>query len=241
MRRTATAVLMASALFLLSGCFTMKMDLTVNDDQTVDGTMIMAVDDEMFAMMGDDAESEMFGEEDLPDGAKVEDYEQDGRKGKKVTFSNVKVSELSESMADGESDFKLEHDGDEYVFTATMNPGDMSGAGSDDSSGDAEFDKQMQQMMERMFEDADVSIALTFPGPVKDTNGKKDGNSVSWDVDLTKPAELRAVAADSSSFPVLAVVMAGIAVVLLAAGGWFLFLRKPKDPEPEEPVATPVG
>jgi hypothetical protein len=240
MRRTATAVLMVSALFLLSGCFTMKMDLTVNDDQTVDGTMVMALDEEMFAMMGDGEESELFDDDDLPEGAEVEDYEQDGRKGKKVTFSDVKLSEFSESMADGDSDFKIEHDGDEYVFTATMDPGQMTGE-SGESTGDAEFDEQMQQMMERMFEDAEVNIALTFPGDVTDSNGKVDGNRVSWDVDLTEPAELRAVAADTSGFPVLAVVMAALAAVLLAAGGWFLFLRKPKDSEPEEPVATPVG
>lgn len=208
MRRLATAITAAATLFLLTGCFTMKMDLEVSADDDVSGTMILAVD-ESFAEMADEDPDSMFDTEDLPEGAEVEPYTEDGKVGQKVTFSGVPLEEWNSAMSDqdvagedaGEDTFSLVHDGDRYVFEATM---DMSSATGDDSSeGSADdemlgedFEESMEELMAMMLKDAEFTVAITFPGDVVETNGEVDGRTVTWDLDLTaaEKQEMNAVA-----------------------------------------------
>lgn len=230
MRRTSTALLAILALLLLSGCFKVEMDLEVNADETVDGTMIVALDEEMYAMLSADDDSSMFGTEDMPEGAEVEPYEADGLKGQKVTFTDVPLTEFAQSLEEGDGEFSLRHEGDEYVFEASMSPDDMA-IGSDSSS-TGELDQSMDEAAQRMLEEAEFKIAITFPGDIVESNGTEKGNTVSWDVDLTEETQMRAVAADEDSGRwIVPVALGAIVLLMLGVGGWLLLRRRLVDRE----------
>lgn len=233
MRRTSV-LLTVLGLLLLSGCFKVDADFTVNSDETVDGTMIVAVEQEFLDMMGelggeDQGADDLVNPEDLPEGAEVEEYDEDGYVGQKVTFEGITLEEMTSSMAEGQADtdeWSLTHEGDEYVFEATF----------DMTAGEDEMD------MSGMMEGAEMSISMTFPGDVTESNGEIDGNTVTWEPKVGEANEMRAVAADQAGFPVALVGSLVIGVALLAGLGAFLVHHRRANAAaagPTAPVAPP--
>lgn len=230
MRRTNLSLVTVLGLVVLSGCFKLDADFTVNADETVDGTMIVALDEEFSDMMssmgeGSTGEDEFFSDpEDLPEGAEVEDYAEDGFVGQKVTFEGVTLEEMMSSAdEDGEvtDEWSLTHEGDEFVFEGSF---DLSSA----------EDEAMD--MSALMDGAEISISMEFPGDVTDSNGEVDGNRVTWEPKVGEKNEMRAVASDEAGFPfaVLGAVIAGLALV--AAVVVFLLLRR-RESAASAPVA----
>src|SRR5688500_7227104 len=119
MRRTTAVTATVLALFSLSGCFKLDMDMTVSSDDTIDGVVVVAVDKDLADMADEDSgdDSELT-EEDVPEGATIEEYDEDGFVGQKVTFDGVSMDELNESFSSegdtgGPAGWSLIHDGDE--------------------------------------------------------------------------------------------------------------------------------
>lgn len=231
MRRTSVLITVLGML-LLSGCFKIDADFTVNSDETVDGTMIVAVEQDFLDAMGElGGESEDGGDlitnpEDLPEGTEVEDYDEDGYVGQKVTFEGVTLDEMMSSMDEGDAaadEWSLTHEGDEFVFEGTM----------DMTSGEDEID------MSGMMEGAEISISMTFPGDVTESNGEVDGNTVTWEPKVGELNEMRAVASDEAGFPLALVAGIVVAVLLLAGLGAFIVLGRRRTAPAAAPVASP--
>jgi hypothetical protein len=153
----------------------MDMALTLNDDDTFDGSVVMAFSDELAESMGSDPQelwdqmgSEM--ESELPEGATQEPYAQDGYTGTRITYADQPISQLSSAGADSIS---VAREGDEYVVSGSM---DMTGEEFNPETGDATSDEMTRQMMESL----DIKISITFPGEVAESNGEVDGNTVTW-------------------------------------------------------------
>ncbi|WP_426310637.1 LppM family (lipo)protein [Cellulosimicrobium sp. E-16] len=151
------------------------MALTLNEDDTFDGSVVMAFSDELATSMGSDPQelwdqmgSEM--ESELPEGATQEPYAQDGYTGTKITYADQPISQLSSAGADSIS---VTREGDEYVVSGSM---DMTGEEFNPDTGDATSDELTQQMMDSL----DIKISITFPGEVAESNGEIDGNTVTW-------------------------------------------------------------
>lgn len=151
------------------------MALTLNEDDTFDGSVVMAFSDELATSMGSDPQelwdqmgSEM--ESELPEGATQEPYAQDGYTGTKITYADQPISQLSSAGADSIS---VAREGDEYVVSGSM---DMTGEEFNPDTGDATSDELTQQMMDSL----DIKISITFPGEVAESNGEVDGNTVTW-------------------------------------------------------------
>ena len=151
------------------------MALTLNEDDTFDGSVVMAFSDELATSMGSDPQelwdqmgSEM--ESELPEGATQEPYAQDGYTGTKITYADQPISQLSSAGADSIS---VAREGDEYVVSGSM---DMTGEEFNPDTGDATSDELTQQMMDSL----DIKISITFPGEVAESNGEIDGNTVTW-------------------------------------------------------------
>lgn len=212
----ATLSLAATALLLttLTGCFKVDMDLDVHADDTVDGTIIAALDAQLAAMAEEDESESLL--DDLPEGAEVEEYDEDGLVGEKVTFTDVPLEEFADLSSGGEPDsdpFTLTRDGDEFVFEGTVDAQEMAGGDmAGDAPADDEFAQGMTEMMERAFADAEFRVSITFPGEIRETNGDVDGTTVTWDLDLTEDSRMHAVAADSSG-------LLGVGLIPLAIGG----------------------
>lgn len=167
MRATRSLLIGLFAVLLLSGCVKIDMDLTLNTDDTVDGVMVLAFSDEVAAMLGTDPESlweEAGGdlERGLPPGSTQEPWSEDGYTGTRVTFDGVPLEEMAQ--ANDPDTLRITREGDEFVVSGAMDFTDVRGAGTD-------------QAMEGF----DVRIAITFPGEVRDHNGRLEGRTVIWE------------------------------------------------------------
>ena len=227
MRRTATAATTVLALLALSGCFKLDMDMTVNDDDTIDGVVIFAIDQDLADMAGEEGggEDSQLTEEDVPEGATIEEYDEDGFVGQKVTFDGVSMDELNESFSSeddtgGPSSWSLTHEDGEYRFTGDMDMSEMSGEG--EGSDELDFDPSV------FMEGAKLRVAMTFPGEVVESNGEVDGNTVVWEPEIGETNEMTAVAEEGSGLPLglVAAVVGGVLVLLLVIAGSVVLARR---------------
>ncbi|WP_188521922.1 LppM family (lipo)protein [Isoptericola cucumis] len=210
--RTALAALLAAVgLVALAGCMKVDMDMTLSEDDTVSGSMVMAISNQLAETMGmepgqlwDQAGGEL--QQDLPEGATQEPYSDDEYTGSEFTFTDAPIENFS---GGGAEDLSITREGDEYVVTGTM---DLS-EGAD----------QLGSMPDGVKDSFDVRIAVTFPGPVGETNGTVDGNTVVWTPQLGETTEIQArgAAEAGSSFPwwlvglVVGVLVLALVVVLV--------------------------
>jgi hypothetical protein len=188
----------------LAGCFKGKVDLTINSDDTVDGTMLIAIQSgigDSLGMSDDDLLGEMTGDVsgDL-EGATVEDYNEDGYLGKLYSFENQPLDAF-DSGDDG-SDISITREGDKFIVDGTWSTEDTDTGGMDPAALGAEF-----------------TFSVTFPGKVSDSNGtvSDDGKTVTWNL-LDPPDTLHAEgkAVDGGS-NMLWILIAVIALLVVAA------------------------
>jgi len=145
---------------LLSGCLKYDLTLMVNDDDTLDGTLIVAVARE-FAV-GEDVLGRS-GELTPSQGTVTKQaYEDADYIGSRYVISGVPISEIDALSSDSSTRFALSHQGDEYLFDASL---DFNLGASDSIPTDDSFS---------------AMVAMTFPGEVLESNGTIDGNTVTW-------------------------------------------------------------
>ena len=178
---------------LLTGCIKLNMDLGINADDTVNGTIVLGVQKELLELTGQSAE-DLLGDADLiPTGATgvvVEPFEDDEFVGQQIIFEDLPIAEfnsgaLGASGATGISGvtgaggdtLNIAREGETFVVTGVLDlSSGLSGAtGPFAGTGGAQF-----------FESADIQISITFPGEVVQANGEVDGNTVSWKVECEK-------------------------------------------------------
>lgn len=223
-RRLASLALVGGLALSLSGCLRMHVTMEVNQDDTVDGTMVFAIQDSVLALMGDEADG-LFDEMDFDndEGVTVADYAEDGYTGKTYTFARTPIAEFSSE------DLAITRDGDEFVVDGTMDMTDMGGGGE----------------VEGVTDSFDMRISFTFPGEVTESNGEVDGTTVTWTpvAGDANPLTARAKASSSGSSLSLPVVL-GIVAVVVVLGAAVLLLtlnRRRQTPAPADESAAPAG
>ncbi|MCZ3385747.1 MAG: hypothetical protein LH630_01960 [Actinomycetia bacterium] len=188
LRRTVSmGALAALGIVALSGCFKLDMELELASDNTVDGSIIVAVDREQAELFGgEDALREalsgqgdgLLGEDPETGSVTTEEYEDDDWIGNEYEFSAVALEEFSGTEA---GDLSITRGGDEFVVDGTI---DLSqGAEADPSAG-------------ALLESAEAEISITFPGGVSSSNGDEDGNTVTW---TPVPGEITEISAEGSA------------------------------------------
>ncbi|MGC4892515.1 LppM family (lipo)protein [Micromonospora sp. DT31] len=226
---------------ILSGCMQLNMGLTVNNDDTVSGQLLLTAPKSALRQRNPDP-AVAFADlrpniPSLPAGAESR-YEDATSYGIQVAYRKTPLAQFtSESV-------NLVRDGDLYRFSLPLDPKKYGGkVGQQDP-------RQQQAFMTLMA----FEISVTFPGRVLDTNGTVNGRSVTWTVvaNQPKPAELRAVAqappppatnpaaavAGNGSVPWLPAV-AGVVVLLLVVAAVAVLLRRRSRGGPG-PAATPT-
>ena len=249
--RLRVALLAAATLLVLTGCVKLDVDLTVSDNDRVSGTYIIAIQKSLLQLTGQDADgfyeqiASDFDSSDVPEGATVttEKYDEGDFIGAQIKVDNVPIDQINDvgggsTGTTGSNDLSLTHEGELYQFRATL---DTSSTG----------DQSPISVPGQVTESAEIRVKVTFPGEVTETNGSKDGTSVTWSPTLGESAVLTATAKDSggggsgdggsNTVLVILAIVAGLAVVvaivvLLLARG-----RKEKPPPPQGPAvpATP--
>ena len=227
------AVLVAGVAVLLTSCFKLDMNLTVSTENTVDGTMILGLDKDLVEILGDEAERFFDQGEGLPtetEGVTEEPYEDEDFVGRRYRLDGVPLSELNEDAAEGES-LRIDREGDRFVVSGVL---DLSeGGGGEIPPG----------MLEGIAGQADLRIALTFPGEVISTNGQVTGNTVEWAPRFGERTELQAVAeaTPGGGRVPLALVGAGILVLAVVAAGAFVLAKRREGGPPVPRQPAPAG
>lgn len=211
MRRLLALFCGLTMLFLLSGCYKVQADFTVNEDSTISGTMIMGMDKKVLEEMGGSAEdftSEL--KDDYPEGAKVEEWSDERFVGSKASFEAVPLSEMNDET------FTLKKEDESFVMELT---------------GDAENldDEQMEQAFAE-FGNPEVEMVFEFPGKITDHEGAGtvDGNRLIFTMeDLMASGTTRVVADAEAGTNWLLLLIPGL--LMVAAAAVFLALRARKD------------
>lgn len=216
----------AALALLLAGCFKVDMDVEVMPDNTVSGTAVVAVDQDLLELSGQDAD-QIFndaGTTDLPEGASIDDYSEDGFVGQQITFEDVALSEFTGSDTFSGSglgeELSIVREGDEFVVSGEL-----------DMSGEQFTDQEIPQQLLQNFE---FTISITFPGEVRSSTGEVDGNTVTWTptVGENTVMEARASAIPSSTSPWLIILLVALGAFLLGAVVYLLTRRR--EPTPAE-------
>jgi len=163
-RRGLRATLFLAGVLLLSGCLKYDLTLLISEDDTLDGTLIVAVSKELAA--GQDIFSQTGDLTPSEGSVAKEPYEDDDYIGTRYVISGVPISEMDSLSADDSTRFSLTREGDEYLLDASLNfnlGGTLGGSESLPSQGAFS-----------------ALVSLTFPGAVLESNGTIDGNTVTW-------------------------------------------------------------
>lgn len=216
-RRILPRILAVGVLVLaLAGCVRFQADLTLNPDNTIDGSIVVAVvladetDESRTTALTQsaDIESQLLGSLRDAAGVSTSEYEEDGYLGSRITFDDVALEAFSGQRAES---LKFVRDGDQYVFSGVLDFSAQS-IPSDDSGDDG----------------SNLTVAVTFPGEVSEHNGELDGTTVSWSTAIDQRLEMSARGgANPPGGPVLVFVLVGVGILVLAAAvvGVLLFLR----------------
>jgi hypothetical protein len=209
-RLLLTTAVALGLLLTLSGCVKLDMDLAIHSDDTVDGTIILAVDKSLLTITGqgqqqlrDQLEKQgPFPVSDRPKRGKFSQhpYDKDGKIGEAYVFSGVPLEEFGKGSSTG---LNITHKGDRYFMTGQL---DLSRDSATGVPG---------QLAVRSDATADVRIRLTFPGDVIRSNGEIDGRSVTWHPKLGDTTTLTAEAHATSATPLKFLIGGGVAGLLL--------------------------
>jgi hypothetical protein len=243
MRKPLAGLAVLALLLGLAGCARYRSAATIDESGTVSGSVIIGYRPDMIEMakrlngpqfdaVGQLKEFVSANATDLTKGiVTVTHYAVDDYTGFETKFEGVTPADYLKLLRPEDPagvDFTLDHSAGRYTFSAVPappKPGQM-------------------QLPPEAFKNADVSLSLTFPGPVLSSNGEVDGTTVTWRPDLAKPAKLEATglaaggSADQSAAPapvadepaegsgsVTTALLIGGAVVLVGAGLAFGLLR----------------
>jgi hypothetical protein len=234
-RRIGRILGAAALAVLLAGCFKVDMDVEVTPENTVSGTAVIAVDEDLLELSGQDAD-QIFSDvnsTDLPEGASIDEYSEDGFVGQQIAFEDVPLAEFTGSDTLSGSglgeQLSIVREGDEFVVSGAL---DMSG---EQFTG--------QDIPPQFLENFEFTISITFPGEVISSSGEVDGNTVTWTpvVGENTPIEARASAIPSATSPWLIIALVAVGAFLLGAVVFLLTRRREPVPAtgPVDMAAVP--
>ena len=232
-RKVAATIAALLATFLLTGCIKLDMDLTVNRDRTVSGTVIGAVSDYLAAMAeesGDTSSNSLTSEldslfdENTP-GVTVKEYKSGGFTGQQYILDHVAISELSGDSADADG-FKIKIEGNKVNVSGVL---DLS-MDEETTSGLELFGADLAK---GLFSSAQMRIAVRFPGKVISSSGEisADGKQVIWTPVIGERNELSATVELPNAKKIITYAGIGIGVLVLLFIAFFLGRRGKKTAE----------
>ncbi len=201
--RTVTRVVLVAALaaLTLAGCVRYEANLTLGDDNTASGEVVLAVStaakDRLGAASDAEAFEAVFGEVTFGDAFEMTPYADGDYVGERYAFESVPFDELGTFGGL----FTVSREGDTIVVAGLEAPGSDADA---DSLPDA----------------TDATLRIEFPGPVTQHNGALDGNTVTWDLmTQTEPiaAQANAPGDDGLKQALIGGLIAAASVTVLAA------------------------
>ncbi|MDE2836230.1 MAG: hypothetical protein OXL97_01800 [Chloroflexota bacterium] len=231
------ALLLPLAVLATTGCFRIEIAFLVNDDGSGAIRYTVGVSDQVTAMMeaeGMEAEGgSLVEEEDLPPGAEVHDYSEDGYTGVVFTVPFTDYAEIKSIMesvdeTDQGSGFGLDppdisqDENGDWRFSMLM-----PAASEDDGSGDL---LGMDALLGELLADGWFRVRVKLPGELADHNADRvENGELVWQMglDSTEERQLTARATSGGGLSIVAIgAAAGVVVIALAAVAVLFFTRR---------------
>lgn len=225
MNRLKLAALAAFVVVALAGCLRFDANLALSPDDTVTGRFIVAIKAGTGTSYGttDRAMAESIWAEypvaKALGAANVSDYHGDGYVGISVRFSNEPLA----TFAPTATAWGVTRVGDEFVVSGISNATATHDAVSGTTGA---FTGDLSQLS-----DAELKVAITFPGPIASANGTIEGKTVTWNLSdgpATLEARGSAVATEDPAVRAAYVVFGFIALgaIAYALAGRFAHRRR---------------
>lgn len=200
---------------LTNGCVKADVSLNVRSDDHVDGTIVMAID-RTYVPPGGQAPNALLDQvtqrvfHGSATGSLQEPYADSQYVGRRVTIQGMSLLDFNRGTSDG--GLKIVHQGSQFRLSGTVDT--VALASSAGASAAANSDR-----IARTFE---VTIQVTFPGAVTQSNGTVSGDTVTWRPLFGERLALSAVADDGSGPPgwLVPAVLLLVALALGAAAAW---------------------
>jgi hypothetical protein len=218
---------LAALALLMSACLKLDMDLEVTADNTVNGSVIFAVERSVLDLAGGSVEDFLGTDAPLPSdvpGVSVEDYDEGDFVGQRYTFDAVPLERFNEGSDPDQ--LSITREGDVFRVSGVL---DLA-SGLTGTTGLTGIDPS------EFLQGAELQIRLTFPGEVTETNGEADGNTVTWVPEFGERLELQATASavggGGDSNLTLWLIIGGVVVVLAIVAAVVLSQRRRGGPTP---------
>jgi hypothetical protein len=238
MKKLLSVVGIISSCLLLTSCIKMDVNLVINKDATVSGSMIFAVADSLAELGAGGANANSSESNPLEDsintkakGVTESVYKSNGYTGTKYTFDRIPFEEFNKGNSGGENEFKLIKDGNRLTVKGLI---DFSQTDSGDSSSDLgalgdEFAKSITSSF-------DINIAVKFPVKVLKSTGKisDDGMTVSWKPKYGEKVDISTTVEIPSGFQFFYLIV--ILGLLGVGAAIYLILRRGRNSDTKEVI-----
>ena len=193
------ALLLAVTAFAMTGCLRYELSLSLDDDGSGVMSTIVAISDTFSELSGTSAD-ELVPTEQLPSGARVSEYRQDGFSGIElgIPFANrAELGLLTAGMSagagtGGPGDISLEPNEDggwTFSMVASLEP--------DEGTGDIAMAPPPE-----LLEGAFFRIRVALPGELAEHNADRvEDGALVWDLDLTSTEPRQLSARTTASAP----------------------------------------
>ncbi|WP_344103091.1 LppM family (lipo)protein [Myceligenerans crystallogenes] len=176
-RRPLAAAIAATLAIVLSGCVRLGVELELRPDDVARPSVVVAVEDGVLEATGQaagDFIDQLVGKNDPADGARdIETYAQDGYTGERYVYEVQDIDRVGKAVGQL---VNVVREGDEYVVSGVL---DLS-------------EKALGLRGQGSLDDLSVTVDITFPGPVTESNGAISGRKVHWEPPLGGDYEIHA-------------------------------------------------
>jgi hypothetical protein len=152
--------------FALTGCMKVDAQVAINDDDTVSGSIVMALDKRLAALTGKTqdqlVESITLQPGTISKDTAAEPYEDRDYVGRRFVFSGVPLKDFHGT---DQVSVNLVHQHDSYVLNGVA---DLRTVNLTDPA------------VQRFADLFSFTVSVTFPGPVVESNGVLNGRTVTW-------------------------------------------------------------
>ena len=230
-RRIQIALVASSILLFTSGCLKAEMDLTVNQNDTVSGSVIIAFSKDAIELANSLGSSSALNTDSLiteQPGIKAVPFKDADYEGTEISFENRPFSEFSTGTA--ADSLKFTREGDIVTVSGAI---DM--AGEDPTIIDQ---IRTNPITSGLFEKSDISVSITMPGKILESSGQISGNTVTFSGELGDNIVIDVKADTSSGINLVGLGIGGLVVAGAAAAGIVLLNRRKSMPQPQAPTQS---
>jgi hypothetical protein len=221
--------LVAAITFLATGCVKLNMDLTVNKNDTVSGTMVFAFSKEIAELGGDASESGtpttgLLGD---AENVTVTPYDDGEFVGSTYTFENLPLENFNPDISDSSS-FGIQRVENEIIVSGVLDSSDEGSSMEDNPFGAA--------FVAGLMESTDIRISITLPGKITETNGELVDQTITWYGKFGERIDMSATSYSPQGIDIPWLPIAGIVLAALITGLVVLALTRRRGRESDELV-----